>query len=68
MTKRSDFLSALPRAKDGTLASSPAGSAASRRRTANRSMPAHASHSAAGTPPSQPAGRQRSGRERREDH
>jgi hypothetical protein len=51
---------------DGTLASSPAGTAASRRRTgkptfAGSETPAQASHSAAGTPPSQPARRQRSG-------
>jgi hypothetical protein len=50
----------------GALASSPAGPAASRRRTAKPSTfagnttPAQASHSAAGTPPSQPARRQRS--------
>jgi hypothetical protein len=55
---------AMPRA--GTLASSPAGTAASRRRTgkptfAGSETLAQACHSAAGTPPSQPARRQRSG-------
>ncbi|MBV8546929.1 MAG: hypothetical protein JO088_19485, partial [Acidobacteria bacterium] len=52
---------------DGALASSPAGPAASRRRTgkpstfAGNKTPLQASHSAAGTPPGQPARRQRSG-------